>query len=309
MHFIKHFFIKGILLLLCVKVFAICNLNLNTNDIIFQADIHYLDPKLRTDPYIFAYIHGKAEKFVLDTGSNGHIMRKHFLANLNSKKEQFSATHSVGEGEVTQLFIADDEGRTSSQKMLLVKDFALAKEGISGLLSPQVLAGKFPFLIDFEQGCFTVGKHIDVASFKGYQVFHGQLKANPYQVMMVSLYLNDKEMTVDIDSGSKDTSLLSHLINDFPLDHQRLPKRSVDLLGVAGKSLSFRKVNFVLNDLTFNSFSVKSLDKSVDAGEFKTMGRVGMDVLKNFIIAADFSQNTFHLLRIPKKLASPYATP
>lgn len=309
MHFIKHFFIKSILLLLCVKAFATCNLNLTADNIIFQADIHYLDSQLRTDPYIFVSIHGQAEKFILDTGSNNHITWKRFWANLNSKKEQFYATHSAGKGEITQIPIADAEGRTSAQKMLLIKDSALAKDGISGILSPQVLAGKFPFLIDFEQGCFTVGKHIDVASFKEYQVFHGQLKANPYQVMIVPFHLGGKEITVDIDSGSKDTALLSHLIDDFPLDHQRSPKRSVDLLGVPGKNLPFRKVNFVLNGLPFNSVSVKSLDKSVDAGEFKTMGRVGMDVLKNFIIAADFSQNTFLLLRVPTKLARLYTAP
>ena len=280
--------------------FAECKLPVPAESIIFQADIHYTDPKIKTDPYIFVSIQGQTKKFLLDTGRNHHITWEAFAIPPGHRKQILHILNSSAEEEIAHVNIADLAGHVFVQEMGLIKGAGakLAQKGIAGLISPQALAGKHPFLIDFEQGCFLVGREeFDMKTFTSYLIYPGRLKPNPYQMMWVPIQIGKKGDVVNIDSGTDSTALLSSLINGFPVDHQKAPEQTEDLMGKRDpKKFVSRRVNLVLNNLSFPRFSVREMDNKAEANEDKSMGRVGMDILKNFMLVVNFDQNTFYLL-------------
>jgi hypothetical protein len=280
--------------------FAECKMPFPAENIIFQADIQYLNPKIKADPYVFISIQGQTKKFVLDTGANHHTTWEAFIVPPGHRKQILHAANSSAKEEIAHVSIADLAGRASLQEMGFIKGGGaeLAKEGIAGLISPQALAGKNPFLIDFKHGCFLVGRHFDMKAFNTYQLYPGRLTPNPYQAMIVPIQVKNKEILVDIDSGTQFTALLAPVINGFPLVHQSVATQTEGMLGTRDTKKSIaRRVNLVLNRLPLTHFSVREIDKSADANGIKIMGRVGMDILKNFMLIADFDQNTFHLLQ------------
>ena len=301
MYSIRHFIVAIMLTMLGSSIFAQCTNQFPQNDIIFQAEMHYRFSEAKTHPYIEVLIQGQAKRFLLDTGANIHTTwDTAFLPVVGSKTRQTEAIHSTQEEVITELVIADSRGRSFKQEVCYMKHWGpkFSERGINGVLSPQRLANNYPFLIDFQQGCFTVLRQIDLAQFHDYQIYRGRIHPNPYQVMMIPIDLGDKEVRMTIDSGAKRTSIVAQAIQHFPLNHQRLPESSTDLFGKSAEKMEpFRVVDFVINGIPFKQYSVRENSKRIDAGEFIILGRVGMDVIKDFIILADFSQNTFHLLQ------------
>lgn len=297
MHLVRNSYTVAVFMVVYVSIFAECGIP--PNNIIFQEDIHYLNPSTKVDPYIFVTIQGKKKKFILDTGANSSLTWEPFTFLKPDKKTRlFHAMHSTEESTLFKANITDSSGRTIPQEIAHIKYSPLAEDGISGLISPQALAGQYPFLIDFKKDCFRIATQIEESQFKEYEVHLGHLHANPYQVMMVPISLNGKEFSIDIDSGSKHTALLSPIIDHFPLTTERLPEKTVDVLGKsATRNSPFRHVNFMLNNLKFDRFLVKGIDNAVDVNEFKMAGHIGMDLLKDCALIVDFKKNRFDLLR------------
>ena len=298
MVFINAFLASLSSILLCTSVLGQCTLPVTTQDIIFQAKIHYLTPQLKADPYISVLLDGRVKDFILDTGTNHHVFWGTSSASSGTTKRKLHTLHSAVDEEVTHLTLADSAGRTLTQEIGIIKDAVLAKRRIAGLISPQQLAGKHPFLIDFKRGCFTVVRHVDLNKLDNYRIYRGRLEANPYQVMLVTAHLKNNPVLLQIDSGAKDTSIYSPLIRNFPLDSQRSVEQSIAIIGKSpAKLLPFRRVDLALNGLFFDKLSIEEVATYIDINEFKLMGNIGMDVLKDLMIIADFEHNNFHLFQ------------
>jgi hypothetical protein len=298
MYFIKIFVSSTLAILLCMPVLADCSLSFPTEEIIFQADINYLNSKVKANPYITIFAKGQPEKFLLDTGANHHVIWASSLIVESKDKRTLHTTNSAVEETVAHLTLTDSAGRSFKQQVGMIKNSPLSKKQIAGLISPQQLAGAYPFFINFKRGCFTVLRQLDLNKFDRYHIYQGKLEANPYQVMMIPIHINNRFFLMQVDSGAGHTAMSSSIINFFPVNRKQTPKQSIDLIGQSpSRLLPFRYVDFILNNLNFKKFSIEELSSPTNINEFKLMGRIGMDVLQDWAIIADFKQQAFHLLK------------
>jgi hypothetical protein len=297
-----YFFLKrGVITLLAIlslPAMAECKKAFPVDTILFQADIQYLNPSIKANPYILVRIQGQAKKFMLDTGVNHHTTWEAFNVPAGHRKQITHLSNSSAEVETAHVNIMDLTGRSSLQEMGLIKGGGaeLAREGIAGLISPQALAGNHPFLIDFIEGCFLVASHLDIKRFSAYHMYPAQLKPNAQQTIAVPIEVGKKAGLIKINTGSYTTALPSQLIDHFPLAPQtsEQPENMVDQ--PEAKKPIYRRVHFILNRLPFTHVVVKEIDHTAP-NKANSIGQIGMDVLKNFVLVADVQPPAFYLLK------------
>lgn len=273
-----------------------CAAGWTTNPVRFESTIQYDDLLTKVDPTVHVFINGKDAKMILDTGSNAHAVWDASLIDITTADQSHKIHAHVAstEGQRAEATLADRRGNASSQQFYLIRNSALAKDGYSGLFSPQVLAADDAILIDFEKNCFFISSPFDIRSDDGLQVRRGAAIANPYRVMAIPVNLGGGKIPLVVDSGAPVTKILASLVASRPKGGKS--SKTMDVFGaVIPNGESMRLVDLSINGQIFESHPVIPTPMIGEQG-IVDFGLIGMDILKNRVIYYDGTRHEFTLI-------------
>jgi hypothetical protein len=272
-----------------------CAAGLTTNPVRFESALKYDDMQGKANPAVHVRINGKPVKMLLATGSNSHVIWDESL--LDEKpgpgfRKLDAASESGGAGTV-KLTVADDHGNVLQQDFYLMADSALAEDGFSGALSPQVIAGLDAVVVDFEKNCFFTTAPFDFKADKGLQVLPGKTIQNADDVMAISVGLDGRAIPVGVSTGSSNTMIQDSLVASKPPGSES--PRMMDIYKKQiQKTDHMRLVDLKINGEVFKSLPVVPMQQTPQGG-VPIVGQIGMDVLKERVIYYNAARQEFFL--------------
>ncbi|MGC7403092.1 hypothetical protein ACPWR0_04550 [Pandoraea pneumonica] len=271
--------------------------------VLLESKIGYLNAATKATPFITLEIDGQPRRFLLDTGTNLNVLWDASLGAGAISGQNTIIQTEVAQAQATQEVHRISDSRRDSFESVFqrIPQSILADDGLSGIFSPQFTAFEISgsdrsfAVLDFDRDCFFISPAFEIDVIPNYRLAKGRAIPNPHHVMAATLGFFGAKIPVAVDSGADRSSLLRTLVSELP----RIPAitRTADVWGnVLTNKTYMRRVSFTLNGIDHPNV-LAAEQAAVQEGGSTTLGKIGMDILRNHVVILSSDVREFNLLR------------